>query len=162
MKNFKYWSMMMLMVMALPQMVACSGDDGGGDPSQTYADKLPGTWTFTEINAQYGTSIASGWTPIVGNIVLQINKNGSCSLSGTGSYEFQYGDNYMIDISLGNYKTWNVGTTNENGFDCIIWLYYKNDKGEETFDPYFLKFNSNNEIVLRQPMGLTYEYKLRR
>ena len=41
-------------------------------------------------------------------------------------------------------------------------LYYKNDKGEETFDPYFLKFNSNNEIVLRQPIGLTYEYKLRR
>lgn len=153
---------MMLIVMALPLIVACSSDDGDGNPTQTFADNLPGTWKFTEINAQYGTSIASGWTPIVGNIVLQISENGSCYLSGTGSYKYQYGDNYMKDISLGDYKTWKVGTINEEGFDCILWLYYKDKKGEETFDPYYLKFNSRNEIILRSPIGLLYEYKLRR
>ena len=148
--------------MVLLLMVACGRDDGGGDPAQKYADQLPGTWKFSEINAQYGTSIASGWTPIDGNIVLKINKDGTCSLSGTGCYEYQFGENYMVDIKLGNYKTWKVGTINEEGFDCILWLYYKNNKGEETFDPYYLKFNSNNEIILRYPMGLTNEYKLRR
>lgn len=94
--------------------------------------------------------------------MLKINKDGTCSLSGTGSYEYQFGENYMIDIKLGNYKTWKVGILNEEGFDSILWLYYKNNKGEETFDPYYLKFNSNNEIILRYPTGLMSEYKLRR
>lgn len=162
MKKLKYWSMMMLMVMALPLMMACGSDANGGDPAQTYADKLLGTWKFVEINAQYGSSIASGWTPIVGNMVLQIDKNETCSLSGSGSYEYQFGEDYMIDIKLGDYKIWKVGTINEEGFDCILWLYYKNNKGEEKFDAYYLKFNSNNEIILRSPIGLMSEYKLRR
>ena len=67
MKPLKSWSIMMLMLMAMTLMVACGGDDGDGNPTQSLANKLSDTWKFTGINAQYGTSIASGWTPGVNN-----------------------------------------------------------------------------------------------
>ena len=152
----------MLMAVAALSFTACGGD-GDNDivnESQNYTNKFSGTWKFSEVNAQYGTSISSGWTPVVGDIILQLNNNGLCTLRGKGSYRFQYGDNIMKDITLGDYSSWKLGSTNEKDTDGIMWLYYKDKDGKETFDPFFFKFNSNNEVIIREPIGLLYEYKL--
>lgn len=151
---------MLALTVAAMSLTACGGDDDTVNESQNFKSKLSGTWKFSEINAQYGTSISSGWTPIVGDLILQLNNNGSCTLRGEGTYRFQYGDNYMKDINLGNYYSWNVGSTNEKDADGIIWLYFKDRNGEETFDPFFFKFNSSNEVIMRQPVGLQNEFKL--
>ena len=134
MKNLFFSIMMLALMGAAMSFTACGGDDDTVNESQNYASKFSGTWKFTEINAQYGSSISSGWTPVVGDLILQLNNNGSCSLRGKGTYRFQFGDNYMKDINLGDYYSWNVGTTNDKDTDGIIWLYYK-ENGEETFEP---------------------------
>lgn len=162
MKQFYSTIVMIALMVASLSFTACGGDDDKVDDSQNNMSKLSGTWKFSEINAQYGSSISSGWTPIVGDLILQLKSNGSCALKGKGTYKFQYGDNYMVDIKLGNYYSWKVGKDNGEDNDGIIWLYYKDTDGNETFDPFFFKFNSNNEVILRQPIGLQNEFKLTR
>lgn len=134
---YSFFMMLALMVVAL-SFTACSssGDDKESD-SQNYTSKFSGIWKFAEVNAQYGTSISSGWTPVVGDLILQLNNSGSCTLRGKGTYRFHFGDNYMIDIKLGEYYSWSLGSTNEKDTDGIIWLYYKEKDGEETFDPFY-------------------------
>lgn len=160
----KYYStiMMLVLMFAALSFTACGGDDDKANESQDYTSKLSGTWKFSEINAQYGSSLSTGWTPVVGDMFLQLNNNGSCTLRGKGTYKFKYGDNYMVDIKLGNYYSWKVGIDNGEDNDGIIWLYYKDDDGKEAFDPFFFKFNSNNEVIIRQPFGLLNEFKLTR
>lgn len=158
----KVYSIFVLLAMIVVTLsfTACGGDDDKVNESQNYASKFSDTWKFTEINAQYGSSISSGWTPIEGDLILQLNNNGSCTLRGKGAYLFQYGENYMVDINLGDYYSWNVGLEKEKDTDGIIWLYYKDKDGKETFDPFYFKFNSNNNVTIRQPIGLQNEYKL--
>ena len=155
-----YSTIMMLMVVTALSLTACGGDDDIVNESHNYTSKFSGTWKFSEINAQYGTSISSGWTPVIGDMFLQLNNNGSCTLRGKGTYRFQYGDNVMKDIILGDYNSWKLGSTNEKDVDGIMWLYYKDKDGKETFDPFFFKFHSNNEVIIREPMGLQNEFKL--
>lgn len=60
MKKLKIWSMMMLVAIVLPIMVACGGDDGNGQDSQIEAayDKVKsqiiGSWVY---EAEYKSSI---------------------------------------------------------------------------------------------------------
>ena len=42
--KIKIWSMMMLMIMALPLMVACGGDDGEDSTGSISKSQLIGTW----------------------------------------------------------------------------------------------------------------------
>lgn len=152
-------TMLALMVTAL-SFSGCGGDDDKVNESHSYASKFSGTWNFSEINAQYGTSISSGWTPVIGDIILHLNNNGSCTLKGKGTYRFQFGENHMVDIKLGDYYSWSVGSINEKDTDGIIWLYFKDKDGVETYDAFYFKFKSNNEVTIRQPLGLQNEYKL--
>ncbi len=56
MKKLKIWSMMMLIVMALPLMVACGGDDGD-DVKTINKSELMGTWYTLE----------DDWVLVIGN-----------------------------------------------------------------------------------------------
>ena len=147
------------MLMALPLMVSCSNDDGE-DPYEKYKEKLIGTWKYKEIKPRSALSKNREWNPVVGNLVLQINKDGSCSLSGAGSYKYEYDENKMTNLVIGDYKTWHVGTSGEDGFDCCIWLYYTNNKNKSSFDSFDVKFISNTEILLESPFSTDNDYKL--
>lgn len=160
MKRFYSTIVMLALLVGALIFTACGGDDDKANETQDYTSKLSGTWKFSDINAQYGSSISTGWTPVVGDLILQLNNNGSCTLRGKGTYKFKYGDNYMVDINLGNYYSWKVGIDSGQDTDGIIWLYYKDEDGKETFDPFYFKFNSNNEVIFRQPIGLQSEFKL--
>ena len=56
MKKLKIWSMMMLMAMALPTIVACGGDDGDDDEN---GGKLP--LTVENIKGSWSTGYASNY-----------------------------------------------------------------------------------------------------
>lgn len=56
MKKLKIWSIIMLMVMAMPLMVACGGDDGD-DVNTINKSELMGTWYTLE----------DDWVLVIGN-----------------------------------------------------------------------------------------------
>ena len=84
MKKLKIWSMMMLMVMAMPLMVACGSD--GDDVKTINKSELMGTWYTLE----------DDWVIVIGNssvVQYELWKSG-------GSYTFNpqtYTWNYTIE-----------------------------------------------------------------
>ena len=84
MKQLKIWSMMMLMVMAMPLMVACGSD--GDDVKTINKSELMGTWYTLE----------DDWVIVIGNssvVQYELWKSG-------GSYTFNpqtYTWNYTIE-----------------------------------------------------------------
>ncbi len=84
MKKLKIWSMMMLMIMAMPLMVACGSD--GDDVKTINKSELMGTWYTLE----------DDWVIVIGNssvVQYELWKSG-------GSYTFNpqtYTWNYTIE-----------------------------------------------------------------
>lgn len=85
MKKLKIWSMMMLMAMALPTIVACGGDDGDDDEN---GGKLP--LTVENIKGSWSTGYASNYQGYYKYITF--------SQSGNGAF-FYYNDAKMLESS---------------------------------------------------------------
>ena len=121
MKQLKIWSMMMLMAMALPLMVACGGDDGNDDGSRDteLIKKAVGKWMCTESTDSYQGQTYSGL--LVGKEIA-IYANGtytstSSSFGHSGTYAVkgntitaknQAGDTFMVTVGInGDQMVWN-------------------------------------------------------
>lgn len=84
MKKMKIWSMMMLMTMVLPMLVACGGDDN--DVKTISKSELTGTWY----------SLEDGWVLVISNsTVTQYELWSSGGEYSLNSYTYTW--NYTID-----------------------------------------------------------------
>jgi len=118
MKKLKIWSILLLMAMALPMVVACSSDSGDGDDSSVDVAKAVGSWFCIKSSDK-----VDGYTMddlFVGQSVT-INANGSYTSSSSsfgtsGSYQVSgnkiivvtnSGRRFVISVSFsGNKMTW--------------------------------------------------------
>ena len=83
MKKLKIWSMMMLMVMALPLMVACGSD--GDDVKTINKSELMGTW--------YSLEYSGGWVIVIGNssvVQYELWKSGGSYTLNPQTYTWNY------------------------------------------------------------------------
>lgn len=135
MKKLKIWSIMMLIAMALPMMVACGGDDssdGGGNEDSQLISKAIGTWMCTQ-----STDSGQGQTYqglMVGKEVT-IYANGTYSSTAssfgyTGTYTVNgnkitarsnNGNTFVITVSIsGDRMTWDGTASNGVTFRYIF------------------------------------------
>ena len=85
MKKLKIWSMLMLLILALPMMVACGGDDGDDVKTINKSD-LIGTWYTLE----------DDWVIVIGNSsVTQYEIWSSGGTYSLNSYTYTW--NYTIN-----------------------------------------------------------------
>ncbi|MBP3787843.1 MAG: hypothetical protein ILA22_06875 [Prevotella sp.] len=97
MKKFKIWSMMMLVAMALPMMVACGGDDDndGGGVSYTESEiveMLTGKWQingFVRMSAETGEKYEGNYT-------------GTVEFTAAQKYIFKSSDIFEVSVSFNN------------------------------------------------------------
>ena len=83
MKQLKIWSMMMLMVMAMPLMVACGSD--GDDVKTINKSELMGTW--------YSLEYSGGWVIVIGNssvVQYELWKSGGSYTLNPQTYTWNY------------------------------------------------------------------------
>ena len=83
MKKLKIWSMMMLMVIAMPLMVACGSD--GDDVKTINKSELMGTW--------YSLEYSGGWVIVIGNssvVQYELWKSGGSYTLNPQTYTWNY------------------------------------------------------------------------
>ena len=83
MKQLKIWSMMMLMVMAMPLMVACGSDSD--DVKTINKSELMGTW--------YSLEYSGGWVIVIGNssvVQYELWKSGGSYTLNPQTYTWNY------------------------------------------------------------------------
>ena len=83
MKKLKIWSMMMLMVMVMPLMVACGSD--GDDVKTINKSELMGTW--------YSLEYSGGWVIVIGNssvVQYELWKSGGSYTLNPQTYTWNY------------------------------------------------------------------------
>lgn len=125
-KQIKLWSMMMLMMMALPLMTACGSDDkdNGGSTGNDLLNKAIGTWMCTE-----STDISQGRTMeglMVGKEVTIRNDGTYTSTASTFGYTGTYTINgnqitaksssgtFVVTVTINNKGTIYLLTPNIN------------------------------------------------
>ena len=116
MKKMKLWSMLMLMVMALPMMVACSSDDD--DDSPVDVSKAIGTWvcikstdnvqgkTYTDLFV--GESVRINSNNTYASTSRNFGTSGTYSVNGNKiTVHTNNAETYVITVSFsGNKMTW--------------------------------------------------------
>ena len=147
MKKKTFWSIMMLMVMALPLMVACGGDDegssGGGAKDEDLIRQAIGTWMCTEsTDSQQGQS----YNGLMVGKEVTINLNGTYTSTAptfgyTGTYtvsgnkitaKSNSGGTFVITVTIsGDKMTWN-GTAN-NGVTFRYVFVREEDTSHQTY-----------------------------
>ena len=83
MKRLKIWSMMMLMVMAMPLMVACGSDSD--DVKTINKSELVGTW--------FSLEYSGGWVIVIGNssvVQYELWKSGGSYTLNPQTYTWNY------------------------------------------------------------------------
>ena len=83
MKKLKIWSMMMLMIMAMPLMVACGSDSD--DVKTINKSELMGTW--------YSLEYSGGWVIVIGNssvVQYELWKSGGSYTLNPQTYTWNY------------------------------------------------------------------------
>lgn len=156
----------LLMLMAVVSFSACSSDDDDNDGGQMdkYRQILIGRWKLksevTFVN-QYSWNEEN---PVTGNLYLTLNSNGSCSFTGSASYDTYteiFGEKTKIatkNISFEDYnvKTWSVGTTGAD-YDAAIFLTYYIEYQKMDWNLTFsVDFTSNTRIELHQNEAKDY------
>ena len=88
MKKMNLWSIIMLVVMALPLMMACSSDDDNGPSGDALKSQAIGLWMCTESTDEYGGKAYNGL--MVGKEVHIMSNNTYTSTSSTFGYTGTY------------------------------------------------------------------------
>ena len=133
MKQLKIWSMMMLMVMAMPLMAACGSDDNndsGARGSQLVSEAV-GTWMCTESTDTYNGHTSTGL--MVGKEV-SIKKDGtftstSSTFGAYGTYTISGNQitarssagTFVVTVTIsGNKMIWNGTASNGVTFHYVF------------------------------------------
>lgn len=133
MKHLKIWSMMLLMLMAMPLMVACSSDDkiNDGSRDEDLVAKAVGTWMCTQSTDSQGSYSVDGL--MVGKEVT-IKSNGtftstSSTFGATGTYSVSGNQitarssagTFVVTVTIsGNKMTWNGTASNGTTFHYVF------------------------------------------
>ena len=134
MKQLKIWSIVMLMVITLPALVACGGDDDNNDSGARDSElvsKAIGTWMCIESSDTYGGYTSTGL--MVGKEVT-INKNGtftstSSTFGASGTYTISGNQitaksnagTFVVTVNIsGNKMVWNGTASNGVTFHYVF------------------------------------------
>lgn len=130
--QLKKWSLLMLVVMAMPLLMACGSDGDGGSTGDELKEKAIGTWMCTQ-----STDAAQGYSfdgLMVGKEVT-INGDGTyTSTSDSFGYKGSYvingnkitaksnsGDTFVVTVNIsGNTMTWNGTASNGTTFHYVF------------------------------------------
>ena len=132
MKQLKNWSILMLMVMAMPLMVACGSDGDSGPTGDELKSKAIGTWMCTQSTDEAMGQSYDGL--MVGKEVTIKSDNTYTSTASTFGYRGSYtingnkitaksedGATFVVTVSVsGNTMTWNGTASNGTTFHYVF------------------------------------------
>ena len=113
MKQLKNWSILMLMVMAMPLMVACGSDGDSGPSGDELKSKAIGTWMCTQ-----STDEAMGQTSTASTFGLK----GSYTVNGNKiTAKSENGATFVVTVTInGNTMNWNGTASNGTTFHYVF------------------------------------------
>lgn len=133
MKKLRFWSILMLMVMALPMMVACGGDDNDDDGARGHnlVTEAVGTWMCIESTDSQGGRSMEGL--MVGKEVNiksdgtytstapSFGTSGTYTISGNLITAKSSAGTFVVTVSISsNRMTWNGTASNGVTFHYVF------------------------------------------
>ena len=133
MKKLRFWSILMLMVMALPMMVACGGDDNDDDGARGHnlVTEAVGTWMCIESTDSQGGRSMEGL--MVGKEVNiksdgtytstapSFGTSGTYTISGNQITAKSSAGTFVVTVSISsNRMTWNGTASNGVTFHYVF------------------------------------------
>lgn len=133
MKKLRFWSILMLMVMALPMMVACGGDDNDDDGARGHnlVTEAVGTWMCIESTDSQGGRSMEGL--MVGKEVNiksdgtytstapSFGTSGTYTISGNQITAKSRAGTFVVTVSISsNRMTWNGTASNGVTFHYVF------------------------------------------
>lgn len=136
MKQLKFLSILMLVLMMMPAMVSCGDDNsdavGGGPSGSELKSRAIGTWMCTQSN---DTAMGYSYDGLMVGKQVTINSDGTyTSTASTFGYEGTYvvngnkitaksskGDTFVVNVNInGNTMTWDGTASNGTTFHYVF------------------------------------------
>lgn len=145
----------MLILVGMMSFVSCSSDDDdGGSKTKVSQQALVGKWKLKSYVISTNVYYYNDEIPVNGDLYLNLNKDGSCSITGHATYDLMTDDGIKVntgDILLSDYDvtTWTFG--DEYNYDAFIALhYYNNYQKMQDYIGFGVRLRSSNQIELHQ------------